>query len=289
MLGRFSTWRRGRSARRFDGEVVVVTGAGSGIGEAAARAYAAEGARVHVVDVERARALAVAGSIGESAQAHAVNCADSEAMAALAKRVGEQHGQVNVLQSGVGTLVTAPVDRMTLEEWQRLVNVNLWSAIHGLRHFLPWIDKASGHRHLVNIASVAGLVGFPYNAGYCATKFALVGLSQALAYELAPRAIGVTAVCPGMVRSRLVADGRLELPDPWPEVFDWAYENLAAPPEAIARATLDAVHQARPLVVPSAFLGQLWRMERYGGDGFRWGAAWLSRGIHRIGRRVTAR
>jgi short-subunit dehydrogenase len=163
------------------------------------------------------------------------------------------------------------------------------SAVHGTQLFLPRMLAQGGGAHIVNIASVAGLVAFPYTAPYSATKFALVGMSQALSCELWGSGISVTVVCPGMVRSRLVTDGTLRLPDPWPRIFDRAYATLADDPDRIARAILRAVERDQPLVVPATLLPQLWRLERLGGGAFHRGARQLTRALRGLGGWMAAR
>ena len=280
--------------RSFQGAVAVVTGAGSGIGRSTALALGRRGARVHVVDRDGDRANAVCRELGDSGSAHPIDCTDADAMAALVEAVYAQDGRVDLLQNGVGVLVAAPVTELTIADWRRVMDVNLMSAVHGTQLFLPRMlaqgrGPLGGKGQIVNIASIAGLVAFPYTAPYSASKFALVGMSQALSCELAGTGIGVTVVCPGMVRSRLIADGTLRLPDPWPRIFDRAYATIAEDPDRIARAILRAVERDQPLVVPALLLPQLWRLERLGGGAFHRGARQLTRSLRGLGSWVASR
>ncbi|MBW2453685.1 MAG: SDR family oxidoreductase [Deltaproteobacteria bacterium] len=261
--------------RDFNDRVVVVTAAGSGIGRATAKAFAQAGARVHLVDVvpdRVAEATTELTAAGRRATGHVVDCTSSEAVAELAAEVVAAEGRVDVLQNGVGALLAAPAEELSAADWHRHIDLNIGSVVNGIAAFLPVMLEGRGRSHIVNIASVAGLVGFPYTAPYCATKFAIVGLSEALSFELAGRGIGVTAVCPGMVRSNLVADGQLRLPGPWPALFDWAYAHLAADPERVAQAVLRAVARNESLVTPAPLLPLLWRLKRLGGPQFLRGA-----------------
>jgi NAD(P)-dependent dehydrogenase (short-subunit alcohol dehydrogenase family) len=278
--------------KRFRDKVVVITGGGSGIGRSTAAAFAAEGARVHVVDVSGERVDQVCGELaglGGRVEGHVLDCADAEAMAQLARDIYQREGRVDVLQNGVGILVAAPAGELSRADWQRAIDVNLGSVVNGIHAFLPWMQRRGGRAHIVNIASVAGLVAFPYTAPYTATKFAIVGLSESLAYELAGSGIGVTVVCPGMVRSNLVRDGLLELPDPWPRVFERAYATIADHPDRIAKAILKAVRRNQTLVVPATLLPQLWRLERLGGARFHDGARRLTQGLKWLGTRMARR
>ncbi len=267
------------------GKVVVVTGAGSGIGRASAHAYAQAGARVHLVDIRGDRLDEVKQELDPAgiAGSHTVDCANGDAMEELARRIYAQDGRVDLLQNGVGVLVAAPVEQLDEADWQRVIQVNLWSVIHGVRVFIPRMLRQGGSTHLVNIASVAGLVGFPFTAPYSATKFAIVGLSEALSAELHARDITVTVVCPGMVRSHLIDDGLLKLPGVWPKMFSWAYEHLAPRPEGVAKQIISAVRHRRTLVVPAPALSQLWYLKRWGGGFYNQLARELTRGLVKLG------
>lgn len=252
--------------RGFRDSVVVITGAGSGIGRATALAFAGAGACLHLVDIrldrlEEAREEARRGG-ARRATSHAADCTDAEAVSELARRVFAEEGRVDVLQNGVGVVVASPVEKMSLADWQRAVDHNLWSVIHGVRAFVPPMLAQGSPAHIVNIASVAGLVGFPFTAAYSASKAAVVGLSEALGAELSWRGIGVTAVCPGMVRTRLLDDGVLRLPEPWGERLRWLHDHLAPTPDTVARQILSAVRRKSPLVVYAPGFRGVWWSKR---------------------------
>jgi len=276
--------------KSFQHKVAVITAAGSGIGRSTALALGRRGARLHLLDVHAERVAQVAGELsamGVSAQGHVVDCTDADLLCAVADAIYARDGRVDLLQNGVGVLLAAPLAELTLDDWRRVVEVNLMSAIYGTQIFVPRMLAQGGGGHLVNVASVAGLVAFPYTAAYSTTKFALVGMSQALSCELAGSGVGVTVVCPGMVRSRLIADGVLRLPEPWPRIFDRAYATVADDPDRIAQAILRAVERNQPLAVPATLLSQLWRLQRLSGGGFHRGARSLTRTLRELGRWVA--
>ena len=261
----------------FADKVAVVTGGGSGIGRATALALGRAGATVEVVDRVEERVDRVCfelSDLGAPCGGHAVDCSDAEAVAEVADVVFRRRGRVDLLQNGAGILVAGPVEQIPLDQWRAVVDANLWSVVHGVRAFLPRMleqPKVRGRRGtIVNVASFAGLVAFPYTAPYTTTKFAVVGLSEALSLELHGRGIGVTAVCPDAVRTALFRQGHVGFPRSWMRrVVEGGIDRFAVSPEAIAHAILKAARRGDPLVVPSLWLGQTWRLKRLSDDGFR--------------------
>ncbi len=256
--------------KSFKNRTILVTAAGSGIGRASAEAYAAEGARVHLADIDGGRLEQVARSItaagGQVAGVHPADCTDPDVMEALAAEIG----RVDLLQLGVGIIIAGAFEETSLEQWRRVMDANLWSAVHGLRAFLPAMLAADSEAdaHIVIVASLAGLVGFPYTSAYTATKFALVGLAESLSLELAGRGVWVTAVCPGAVSTNLMRDGDLTLPGGSETGIRRAVERFAARPERVAREILRAVRRRKSLILPSSEALPLWLIKRASGGWF---------------------
>jgi NAD(P)-dependent dehydrogenase (short-subunit alcohol dehydrogenase family) len=186
-------------AEDFAGKVAVVTGGGNGIGAATCRAFAAQGARVAVLDRDASAAESVAGGIadrGGNATAHAVDVADRAAFHVAATKIAEAAGGIDVLVNGAGTTVRQLIRDMRPEDWDRVIAVNLTGAFNGIQAVLPHMRKRGGA--IVNVASIAGQrISFGGTANYSASKAGLLGLTRHAAYELAPDGIRVNAVCPG--------------------------------------------------------------------------------------------
>jgi NAD(P)-dependent dehydrogenase (short-subunit alcohol dehydrogenase family) len=184
----------------FAGKVALVTGGGSGIGAATARAFARGGGSVAILDRDAAAAEAVAAAIvgaGGTAAAHALDVADGVAFARAAAAIAEQHGGIDILVNGAGTITRHTIGEMPAEAWERVVAVNLRGPFNGIKAVLPYL-KARGGGAVVNIASIAGRrISFGAGAHYSASKAGLLGFTRHAAYELAPDNVRVNAVCPG--------------------------------------------------------------------------------------------
>jgi NAD(P)-dependent dehydrogenase (short-subunit alcohol dehydrogenase family) len=190
----------------FDGKVAVVTGGGSGIGRALVLALAREGARVVVADVDEAGAAEtarLAAAAGPEGMAVRTDVSSRDEVAALASRVFDRYGAVHVLCNNAGVVVHGSLESATWEDWQWVVGVNLWGVVHGLLAFVPRMIAAGRGGHVVNTASMAGMIASQGLGVYNTTKYAVVGLSETLAKDLRPHGIGVTVVCPMGVATRI--------------------------------------------------------------------------------------
>lgn len=185
------------------GKVAVVTGGGSGIGEGIARAAAQAGMKVVVADVDMAKAQAVADDIGDDAIARQVDVSDLKSVIALRDATLEAFGAVHLVCNNAGVWVGALMQEADIKDWQYLINVNLYGVIHGVKAFLPLLVE-QGEGHIVNTASMGGLISGPPEGLYTTTKFAVVGLSEALLMEVADKRVGVSVLCPGLVNTNLI-------------------------------------------------------------------------------------
>ena len=239
-------------------QVAVVTGGASGIGLALARAFGARGLKVVLGDIEES-ALATAASglrvDGIEVATQVVDVASEDAMSNFADAAFEAFGSVHVLCNNAG--VVARHDAWgPLEDWEWVLGVDLWGAVYGVHHFVPRMLAAGEPGHVVNTASVAGLLGFPGIASYTAAKHAVVGLSTSMRHELAATQIGVSVLCPGLVATNIVNSER-NRPGVDPEHADadnptYALTGEALTPDDVADHVTNAISADRFWVLPQA-------------------------------------
>lgn len=196
----------------LSGKVAVITGAGSGIGLAMAHRFGAEGMAVVVADVEtQALETAAAELRNAGIDVHAVrtDVTSPAQVEALATSALDRYGRVHVLCNNAGVGVFGGVSEMSVEEFRWIADVNLWGVLHGIKAFLPYLE-AEGEGHIINTASVSGLLTQPGAAAYNVSKFGVIALSEALFYELrmSGSPVGVSVVCPGTVRTNIFDSGR---------------------------------------------------------------------------------
>jgi NAD(P)-dependent dehydrogenase (short-subunit alcohol dehydrogenase family) len=196
------------------GKVAVVTGAGSGIGRALGEAFAAAGSAVVVADLDGGEAEAVARGIqteGGVALAVKVDVTDAAAVDRLAATTLERFGRVDVLCNNAGVSTFNLFRDQTLDDWRWVVGVNFWGVVHGLHTFVPIMRAQGTPAHIVNTASIAGLLsGVAFIGPYCATKVAVVSISETLAQELAldQTPIGLSVLCPSSVDTKVMESER---------------------------------------------------------------------------------
>lgn len=186
----------------FRDRVAVITGAAAGIGAGLARAFAARGARLVLADLD-AEALARTATTlrAHGAAVHAVPCDVGERaqVMALAEDAVRRFGRIHLVCNNAGVALFGRIAEATHADWEYIMRVDFWGVVHGIESFVPRLLAQGEGGHVVNTASMAGLVGMEWLGLYCAAKFAVVGLSESLYRELRPHGIGVSVLCPMIV------------------------------------------------------------------------------------------
>ncbi|MGD0144461.1 MAG: SDR family NAD(P)-dependent oxidoreductase [Rhizomicrobium sp.] len=185
------------------GKHALVTGGGSGIGLATATALVEAGWRVTLAGRNKAKLLAALAATNAS-QIVVVDVTDAEAVQSAVRWAANENGPIRLLVNNAGGVASASFEKTSLAAWRETLDVNLMGAVHGIRAVLPDMKAAGGGR-IVNIASTAGLTGYRYVSAYVAAKHAVVGLTKALALELAKTGITINTVCPGYTDTDIVA------------------------------------------------------------------------------------
>jgi NAD(P)-dependent dehydrogenase (short-subunit alcohol dehydrogenase family) len=195
-----------RELREFREQVAVITGAASGIGRAIAERLAGEGAQLVLADVDEPELCAFVAKLekrGSEVIGTRVDVTDFSEVQRLADIAWQRFGSVAILFNNAGATSYGTVEELTLEDWEWPIRVNLWGVIHGLRAFLPRLLAADRPAHIVNVASFAGFVPNAKLAAYCASKYAVVGLSECLSRELRGTGIDVSILAPMLVRTSI--------------------------------------------------------------------------------------
>jgi NAD(P)-dependent dehydrogenase (short-subunit alcohol dehydrogenase family) len=191
--------------------VVVVTGAGSGIGRATALLFAKHGARIAACDVDQARLDSLATELGDrKLVVRRTDVSDRAQMSAFAGAVHAIAPAADVVINNAGVGLGGTFLDTSLDDFDWILGINLRGVIHGCHFFVPNMVEAKRGGHIINISSILGIYGPPSVTAYAATKFAVRGFSESLRAELIPHKIGVTAICPGMINTSIIADGRLQ-------------------------------------------------------------------------------
>lgn len=256
--------------RKFKGKVAVITGAASGIGRSLAECCAQEGMKVVLADVEK-RALAKTAAEMQAAGADVLpvptDVTKVKSVEALAKRTLDAFGAVHLVCNNAGVGVGTSVWETTLDDWRWVMGVNFWGVLHGARVFIPIMLDQDTECHMVNTASIQGLLTHhPLTASYQVSKHAVVALSEQLYHELRQRKakIKVSVLCPGWVKTRIGESGRnrpaaaqpepsaAELSPAHEAALQQCYQALqdGAPPDEIARFVFQAIREKKFYILP---------------------------------------
>jgi NAD(P)-dependent dehydrogenase (short-subunit alcohol dehydrogenase family) len=242
------------------GKVVFVTGGASGIGLAMAEAFAKEGAKIVLADIEvEALKKAEGDLLASGAEVIGVPCdvSDHASVSTAADRAIEAFGKVHVLCNNAGVAPAGAIDETTPDDWKWCLGVNLMGVVHGIQVLVPRIKEHGEGGHVVNTASIAGLIALPTLGIYTATKYAVVGISETLRAELAPAGIGVSVICPSFVKTRLHEGHRNRPPElgsspEEPNDFMTQMLAVATEPQVIAERVIRGIMRGDFYILPHA-------------------------------------
>ena len=274
----------------FAGRSAIVTGGASGIGAALVRALAARRAVVTIADLDEARAKVVADEVNSggsgSASVVTLDVRDSAAVAELVHQVAADHGQLDMIFNNAGIAVGGMAEELSLEHWDRVIDINLRGVIHGVHAAYP-VMLNQGQGHIINPASLAGLVPGPGLAPYDAAKHAVVGLSLSLRAEGASRGVKVSAICPGFVDTPLLDRVNPDLPQTKTSLDTRMLASQLGKlyqAEALAQDVLRAVAKNKALIVAPRSARVAWRVTRYAPNlAMRTAVAGVRRGLDSAG------
>ncbi|MGQ0718042.1 MAG: SDR family oxidoreductase [Pseudonocardiales bacterium] len=253
--------------QRFEDSLVVITGAGSGIGRACALEFAEHGAEVVVTDIDQQaveRTAVLARTLGPGAHAYSLDVSDGGAMEKFATVLREEHGIPDIVINNAGIGMAGPFLDTTVADWERIIDVNLWGVIHGCRVLGAMLVGGGAGGTIVNIASAAAYLPSKALPAYTTTKAAVLALSQCLRGELAEHGVGVVAICPGFVHTNITSTARFVGLAPAAERttqrrMTALYRRRNFTPDRAAREILRAVERNAAIapITPEAKVGLL--------------------------------
>lgn len=262
----------------FNDKVAVVTGGASGIGRAVCQALAKQGADVTVADLDAAGAEDVARNIrtrGGRAKSAVLDVRDAAAVETLANDVAAAHGRVDYFFNNAGIAVSGEEREVSLDDWKRVIDIDLMGVIYGVRAVYPIMLK-QGSGHIVNTASVAGLVPAPLEISYTAAKFGVVGLSWALRAEAKKLGVKVSVVCPGFIETPILRNSPIRSGVDREKLLALAPWRMD--PDECARNILEGVAKNRSTIVVTKHAKLLYAIHRLSPDlSIRFGAQVVER------------
>ncbi|MEQ6903480.1 SDR family oxidoreductase [Nocardioides sp. YIM 152588] len=245
----------------FAGRTAVVTGAGSGIGAALSRALDAAGATVVCADVDETAAKATAAGLSDRVRAVGLDVTEADRVQEVVDQFVADEGRLDLMFNNAGITFLGETHDLTLEQWNRIIDVNIRGVVHGVHAAYPVMIR-QGAGHIVNTASMGGLMAAGLMTSYVTTKHAVVGLSLALRTEAAGHGVGVTAICPAAVDTPILDKGEIGRFRGRDYYLKGQGVKRPVAPDRLARVVLTAVAADRPLVVEPAQARVAWRLGR---------------------------
>ena len=249
--------------KRFKDRVAVVTGAASGIGRALGQELARRGAIVIMADIQVELLEDAVGSItqdGHRAEGVRLDVTDFQAVKALLADAAARHGTLDYIFNNAGITVGGEVRDVSIGDWRDVLDVNLFGVVNGVAAAYPLMVE-QGHGHIINTASIAGLIPFPNQVSYVASKYGIVGLSNALRVEGAELGVNVSVVCPGFIRTPIFYTSKLIKIDR-EEMLRSLPERFIISPEECASVILRGVERNKAIIVVTRAAKVFWWLHR---------------------------
>lgn len=250
-----------------DGRVALITGGASGIGRALGEALAERGVRVVLADRQRELAETVAVEIrrkGRSARAFGLDVRDEHAFAELVDEVQQHYGRIDLFFNNAGIGVGGPAESFEASDWYDVLDVNVTGVVHGIRAVYPLMIR-QGHGHIINTASIAGLITTSNMTSYTASKHAVVGLSKGLRVEARRHGVKVSVLCPGFVRTAILTGGefgRMRMPHLAGQLSEMIERTRPMDPAVFAQKALKAIERNEAIIVFPRWWRALWLLDR---------------------------
>ena len=247
-------------------KVAVVTGAASGIGLGMVRALTGAGVHVAMLDVEQdalKQAHAEFDTLNVDVQRHACDVSDRAQLRETAEAVRDHFGRIDIVCNNAGVAAGGPIDETTEDDWDWVLGVNLHGVINGMRTFTPIIKAGGEGGHIVNTASILGHIAGARMAIYAASKYAVVAISESARQDLAPHDIGVSALCPGMINTRILRSERnrpATLANASTALFaqreetERAFATAGLDPDVVGEQVLDGIRKDKAFIFTHAGL-----------------------------------
>lgn len=248
---------------RFKDKIAIVTGAASGIGRALGEALARRGAVVIMVDIQTALLEEAVGSIkqaGYQAETVTLDVTDLEGVQALVENTAARHGRLDYIFNNAGIAVGGEVRDVSIDDWRNVLDVNLFGVVHGVAAAYPIMVK-QGHGHIINTASIEGLIPLPGTVSYVASKYGVVGMSNALRIEGADLGVKVSVVCPGYIKTPIFHTSKLIKMDR-ERMLQSLPERFGITPEECAEVILGGAERNKAIIVVTRLAKILWWVHR---------------------------
>ena len=244
-----------------DKKIVLITGAGAGLGEAMARRFAVDGWQIIVADLDLERAEAVAAELGGAAHALAMNVVEEADWERVRNEVEARFGHLDVLVNNAGVAVGGTLEETSIEDWRWVMDIDLLGVVMGCKAFAPMMRRR-GRGHIINVASYAGFAAAPGINAYGTAKAAVIAMSEMLRAELKSAGVEVSVLCPAFVKTRLTETMRAPDPSYSERVQRWM-ANSGVSAEDVAGVVARAVARPRFLLLTHGNTRWMWRIKRW--------------------------